>query len=388
MDTLQLSDYAERYVVDRLSQHRRRGAGAHRRPAALRDARVARPRRAGRARHHRRRRRGRAARGERRAARRPHRIERPATSPCAWRAATRSPRTSRRSRCGKGEDGYVVRLGDVAKVELASAERRAYYRSNGEHNIGLGIVKTSTANSLDVARAVRAEAERIQPTLPAGHQDLRRLRHHHLHRCRGRARVPHADRGDRAGADRDLAVPRQRARRADPGGDGAGVPDRRVHPAVRCSAISINLLTLLALVLCIGLVVDDAIVVLENIQRRADLGEPRWSRRARGTRAGRVRGDRDHRGAGRGVPADRLHGRQHRPPVPRVVGGAGRCGRDLGVRRADADADDVVQAGAPALAKRRPIRSTAGSTRAWTAVEHALPALPRRQRRAAAGCSA
>src|SRR5690606_40226370 len=38
---------------------------------------------------------------------------------------------------------------------------------------------------------------------------------------------------------------------------------------------SINLLTLLALVLAIGLVVDDAIVVLENIQRRADLGEPR-----------------------------------------------------------------------------------------------------------------
>jgi len=47
---------------------------------------------------------------------------------------------------------------------------------------------------------------------------------------------------------------------------------------------SINLLTLLALVLCIGLVVDDAIVVLENIQRRADLGEPKLVASARGTR--------------------------------------------------------------------------------------------------------
>lgn len=43
---------------------------------------------------------------------------------------------------GKGRDGYVVRMNDVAKIELASAERRAYYRSNGEPGIGLGIVKT------------------------------------------------------------------------------------------------------------------------------------------------------------------------------------------------------------------------------------------------------
>src|SRR3546814_8347644 len=47
---------------------------------------------------------------------------------------------------------------------------------------------------------------------------------------------------------------------------------------------SINLLTLLALVLSIGLVVDDAIVVLENIQRRVDLGEPKLVAAVRGTR--------------------------------------------------------------------------------------------------------
>src|SRR3546814_9447667 len=62
----------------------------------------------------------------------------------------------------KGDDGYVVRLGDVAEVELASAERRAYYQSNGQPNIGLGIVKTSTANALDVTRAARAMAVEIQ----------------------------------------------------------------------------------------------------------------------------------------------------------------------------------------------------------------------------------
>ncbi len=47
---------------------------------------------------------------------------------------------------------------------------------------------------------------------------------------------------------------------------------------------SINLLTLLALVLCIGLVVDDAIVVLENAQRRIDAGEPPMLGAFRGTR--------------------------------------------------------------------------------------------------------
>src|SRR5690606_25070123 len=68
----------------------------------------------------------------------------------------------------KGSDGYVVRLGDVAKVERAAEERRSYLRSNGQPNVGLGIVKTSTANSLDVARAARAEAERVQQSLPEG----------------------------------------------------------------------------------------------------------------------------------------------------------------------------------------------------------------------------
>src|SRR5690606_3806218 len=68
----------------------------------------------------------------------------------------------------KGEDGYVVRLGDVAEVEIGPRERRSYARSNDVPNVGLGIVRTSTANALDVARAARAEGERIQQTLPEG----------------------------------------------------------------------------------------------------------------------------------------------------------------------------------------------------------------------------
>ena len=177
MDSLQLSDYAERYVVDRLSsidgvaQVRIGGQQRYAMRVWLdRDALAARgaDRRAT----------SRTRCSARTSSCPPAASNRPsATSRCASRAITRSRRTSRRSRSARVADGYVVRLGDVAKVELASAERRAYFRSNGETNIGLGIVKTSTANSLDVARAVRAEAERIAPSLPAGHEDLRRLRY-------------------------------------------------------------------------------------------------------------------------------------------------------------------------------------------------------------------
>src|SRR5690606_27083561 len=49
-----------------------------------------------------------------------------------------------------------------------SNERRAYFQSNGVPNMGMGIVKTSTANALDVARAVKEEAARIQQGLPEG----------------------------------------------------------------------------------------------------------------------------------------------------------------------------------------------------------------------------
>jgi multidrug efflux pump len=54
--------------------------------------------------------------------------------------------------------------------------------------------------------------------------------------------------------------------------------------ALYAFGFSINLLTLLALVLCIGLVVDDAIIVLENAQRRVDLGEPPLVAARRGTK--------------------------------------------------------------------------------------------------------
>ena len=183
----------------------------------------------------------------------------------------------------KGSDGYVVRLGDVAKVERAAEERRSYLRSNGQPNVGLGIVKTSTANSLDVARAARAEAERVQQSLPEGTEifvayDSTLF----IESAVERVYATLIEGGILVvlviflflGSARAALIP------------AVTVPVCLIAAFIGLYAFgySINLLTLLALVLCIGLVVDDAIVVLENIQRRADLGEPALIAAKRGTR--------------------------------------------------------------------------------------------------------
>ncbi|MGV8940482.1 MAG: efflux RND transporter permease subunit [Lysobacter sp.] len=183
----------------------------------------------------------------------------------------------------RGAGGYVVRMGDVAEVELASAERRAYYKSNGEPNVGLGIIKTSTANALDVTRAARAEAVEIQKTLPEGmnifvaydatvfiDESIRRVYHTLAEAMALVLLVIWLF----LGSFRAALIP------------AVTVPVCLIAAFIPLYLFgySINLLTLLALVLSIGLVVDDAIVVLENIQRRADLGEPPLVAAARGTK--------------------------------------------------------------------------------------------------------
>ena len=281
MDTLQLSDYADRYVVDRLSSldgvSQVRVGGQQRYAMRIwldRDALAARDLTAGDVEN--------ALRAEN--------VELPAGRiesdardfTLRVERSYRTPADFARIPLAKGADGYVLRLGDVAKIELASSERRAYYRSNGEPNIGLGIVKTSTANSLDVARAARAEAERIQQSLPKGTRiftaydttvfieaAVERVWHTLFEAIALVLLVIWLF----LGSARAALIP------------AVTVPVCLVAAFIALYAFdfSINLLTLLALVLCIGLVVDDAIVVLENIQRRADLGEPPLVAARRGT---------------------------------------------------------------------------------------------------------
>ena len=180
-------------------------------------------------------------------------------------------------------DGQVIRLADVAKVAKESSERRAMFRGNGEPQLGLGVIKTSTANALQVAQDIRTEVERINDSLPEG-----------------------MDIGINYDATVfiDAAVTKVYVTVIEAmalvllviwiflGSFRASLIPAVTVPVCLMAAFislwvfgySINLLTLLALVLCIGLVVDDAIVVLENAQRRIDAGESAVLGSFRGTR--------------------------------------------------------------------------------------------------------
>ncbi len=194
----------------------------------------------------------------------------------------RDPADFARMTLAKGRDGYLVRLGDVARVERGSQERRAYYRSNGEPNIGLGIVKTSTANSLDVAKSARALAGEIQKSLPEGTRIFVAYDSTvFIGAAVNRVFLTLVEAIALViiviylflGSVRSALIP------------AVTIPVCLVtaFAALWLFGFTINLLTLLAIVLCIGLVVDDAIVVVENIQRRADLGEPALVAARRGT---------------------------------------------------------------------------------------------------------
>ncbi len=173
----------------------------------------------------------------------------------------------------RGNDGYLVRLGDVARVEKAAVEERTLFRGNGVPTVGIGIIKQSQANTLEVTAAARQEAERISSILPEGTSIG--LSYDTSVFIQGAI-----DEVFKTlliaiglvilviflflGSVRATIVP------------AVTVPVSLVGSFILLYALgfSINLLTLLALVLAIGLVVDDAIVVLENIHRRIEEGEP------------------------------------------------------------------------------------------------------------------
>ncbi|HCS66187.1 MAG TPA: multidrug transporter AcrB, partial [Cellvibrio sp.] len=68
----------------------------------------------------------------------------------------------------RGDDGHLIRLGDVSKVEKGTEEDRTLFRGNGVTQVGIGIVKQSTANTIDVARGAKLERDKINAILPDG----------------------------------------------------------------------------------------------------------------------------------------------------------------------------------------------------------------------------
>lgn len=171
----------------------------------------------------------------------------------------------------KRSGGHQVKMGEIARVELGAADERRDSRYNGQPAITVGIIKQAVANPLDVSNAMRAVLPELNESLPQG-------------------------------------------LKADIGNDSAVFIDRSIKAvyrtiveaialvvlvilfflrSIRASIIpivtipislvavftimfamgfSVNTLTLLSMVLAIGLVVDDAIVVLENIYRHIEEG--------------------------------------------------------------------------------------------------------------------
>jgi len=183
----------------------------------------------------------------------------------------------------RGDDGHLIRLGEVAKVEIAPADTRNEFRGNGKPMIGMGIIKQSKANELEVARAVYAEIAKIQKTLPEG-MDLG-INNDNTVFIQEAIKEVYKTLGVAVilvvaviylflGSVRATIIP------------AVTVPVCLIASFILIKALgfSVNLMTLLALVLAIGLVVDDAIVVLENIHRRIELGEPPLLAAYRGAR--------------------------------------------------------------------------------------------------------
>lgn len=169
--------------------------------------------------------------------------------------------------------GVLLRLADIGRAEIGAEDDRNIVRVNGRAAVGLGIVKQSTANTLEVARAVKAELPRLEAELPEGMQL-------------------------RVGFDSSIFIEKSidavyttmieamvlvvaviflflRNWRA------TLIPFVTIPVSLIGAFIflysmgfTINVLTLLGLVLAIGLVVDDAIVMLENIYRHIEEGMP------------------------------------------------------------------------------------------------------------------
>jgi multidrug efflux pump len=173
---------------------------------------------------------------------------------------------------GRGPDGYQVKLGDVARVEQGAENPYSSFRLNGQSSAGIGVVRQSGANTLAVADAAKAMAVQLQPDLPEN-MSMSVASDDSLFIGRAIEGVWHTL-GEAAvlvvlviflflGSWRATLIP------------AITVPISLLgsFAVLWMFGFSINLLTLLALVLAIGLVVDDAIVVLENVYHRIEQGE-------------------------------------------------------------------------------------------------------------------
>lgn len=184
---------------------------------------------------------------------------------------------------GNSTQEYITRLGDIARVEEGPDEPRRSFRSNGRDQVGIAITRQSQANDLEISQGVRDLLPELNKSLPKGTSlevavDYTVFTKHALEEVWITMGISLA----LVALVNFIFLGTWRA---------ALIPSVVAPICILSTFIvlaplgfSLNLLTLLALVLAIGLVVDDAIVVVENIQRRVDDGEPPVVAAQRGAR--------------------------------------------------------------------------------------------------------
>jgi multidrug efflux pump len=183
----------------------------------------------------------------------------------------------------KVANGYQVKLGEVARIELGASDERRSSNYNGVPAIAVGVIKQATANPLDVSNAVRAVLPDINASLPPGlSAELGNDDTVFIDRSIGAVYTTIAEaialvvvvilfflRSLRAAVIPIVTIP---------------ISLIATFTLMFVLGFSVNTLTLLAMVLAIGLVVDDAIVVLENIYRHIEEGMEPVEAAIKGTR--------------------------------------------------------------------------------------------------------
>src|SRR5690606_30554146 len=171
----------------------------------------------------------------------------------------------------KDQEGYSFRLGDVAKVEIGARDERRITRFNGESAVILGIVQQATANPLDVSIAMNEVLPNLTRDLPEGmNAKISYDKSIFIDRSIDAVYMTIAEAVGLVMVFIFLFLRTFRATIIPL----VTIPVSLIGAFAIMSLLgfSINTLTLLAMVLAIGLVVDDAIVVLENIHRHVEEG--------------------------------------------------------------------------------------------------------------------
>lgn len=170
-------------------------------------------------------------------------------------------------------DGSPIYLKDVARVFIGAENENSTFKSDGVPNLSLGIVAQSDANPLQVAQRVREEVDKLQKFLPEGTQlSVDYDSTVFIDQSIGEVYNTLYITGALVVLVLYLFIGQARATLIP----AVTVPVSLISAFIAANYLgySINLLTLMALILAIGLVVDDAIVVVENIFHHIERGEP------------------------------------------------------------------------------------------------------------------